>query len=98
MLSAAPPDLRSQATGRMLAVAFSTRPESQTLAGLQAALAAHGYLVSQKARVLDVIEAAAANFGVKNPYPPARRLAERLARRHGFACNMLGARSERPGG
>ncbi|MHB1534504.1 MAG: DUF2726 domain-containing protein [Acidimicrobiales bacterium] len=42
-------------------MAFSTRPEILTLAALQAALAEHGYLVSQKSRVLDVVEAAAAN-------------------------------------
>lgn len=52
---------RSQAPGTMSVVAFSTRPEMQTLAGPQAALSAHGYLVSQKTRVLDVIEAAATN-------------------------------------
>lgn len=42
-------------------VGFSTQTEIRTFAALQHALAAHGYLISQKARVLDVIEAAATN-------------------------------------
>lgn len=45
----------------MSGMAFSTHPEIQTLAALQKALGAHGYLVSQKARVLDVVRAAASS-------------------------------------
>ena len=45
----------------MSAVAFSSDPEIRTLAALQAALGRYGYFVSQKSRLLDVVEAAAAN-------------------------------------
>lgn len=42
-------------------MAFSTRTEIGTFAALQRALAARGYHISQKARVLDVIEASGPN-------------------------------------
>ncbi len=42
-------------------VGFSTQAEIRTFAALQRALSAHGYLISQKTRVLDAVEAAAAN-------------------------------------
>lgn len=41
-------------------MAYSTQPEIKTFAALQGALASHGYLISQEARVLDVVEAVAA--------------------------------------
>ncbi len=41
-------------------MAYSTQPEIKTFAALQRALGARGYLISQKARVLDAVEAAAA--------------------------------------
>jgi hypothetical protein len=41
-------------------VGFSTQPEVKTFAALQRALAGDGYAISQKSRVLDVIEAVAA--------------------------------------
>ncbi len=41
-------------------MSYSTQAEIRTFAALQRALAAHGYLTSQKARVLDVVRAAAA--------------------------------------
>src|SRR5512132_2004604 len=52
---------------RFVAVAFSTPPEVQTFAALNRALAPLGYSISQKARVLDCVRAAAENPKVSTP-------------------------------
>jgi hypothetical protein len=48
-------------------VAFSTPPEVQTFAALNQALAPLGYSISQKARVLDCVRAAAENPKASTP-------------------------------
>ncbi len=49
---------------------FSTPPEVRTFAALHDALAPLGYTVSQKARVLDCVQAAAANPQATTPVGP----------------------------
>lgn len=51
-------------------VAFSTQPELETLAALNGALQPLGYPVSQKTRVLDAVEAAAAQPAATTPVGP----------------------------
>jgi Protein of unknown function (DUF2726) len=52
---------------RFVTVAFSTPPEVQTFAALNHALAPLGYSISQKARVLDCVRAAAENPKASTP-------------------------------